>query len=147
MGKAPANTDSKHMSDLALASSYVADIGGPGKVNTILSKAYDRLVEMFPHKDQPKWQWTERRVRSFWNKEAAYVEFREMRELHAAAAKAKEERELLRKARKEHAAFIEKTASLRALLERQDEDFHCPSIEGLGGMGGRVDSSRIDGRK
>lgn len=127
------------MSDLVLASSYVADIGGPGKVKTILSNAYDRLAKMFPHKDEPDWQWTERRVRSFWNKEAAYVEFREMRELHAAAAKAKEERELLRKARIEHAAFIEKTASLAALLERTDEAFHRPSIEGLGGMGSGMD--------
>jgi hypothetical protein len=132
MGKAPADTDSKQMSDLALASSYIEDIGGSGKVKTILSNAYSRLVKMFPHEEKPEWQWTERRVRSFWNKEAAYVEFREMRELHAAAAKAKEERELLQKARKEHAAFIEKTASLRALLEHTDEAFFSDEIERLG---------------
>ncbi|TGP25916.1 hypothetical protein EN828_10340 [Mesorhizobium sp. M2D.F.Ca.ET.185.01.1.1] len=132
MGKAPANTDKKmSVSDVALARSYVADIGGAGKVKAILSNAYSRLISMFPHKNEPDWQWTERRVRSFWNGEAAYVEFREMRELHAAAAKAKEERELLQKARKEHAAFIEKTASLRALLERTDPDFFSPEIEGL----------------
>jgi ATP/maltotriose-dependent transcriptional regulator MalT len=140
MGKAPANTDKKmSVSDVALARSYVADIGGAGKVKAILGNAYSRLVSMFPHKNEPDWQWTERRVRSFWNGEAAYVEFREMRELHAAAAKAKEERELLQKARKEHAAFIEKTASLRALLERQDEDFHCHQIEGLGAGTGGMD--------
>lgn len=145
MGKSPVNTDSKQMSDLALASSYVADIGGPGKVKTILAKAYDRLAEMFPHKGNPEWQWTERRVRSFWNKEAAYVEFREMRELHAAAAKAKEERELLQKARLEHAAFIQKTASLAALLERTDEAFYRDQIEGLGRRSCGLDMPRNRG--
>lgn len=133
------------MSDLALARSYVADIGGPGKVQTILYAAYSQLVKMFPHKEDPKLQWTERRVRSFWNQEAAYVEFREMRELHAAAAKAKEERELLQKARKEHAAFIEKTAAYRALLERTDQDFFGAEIERLGSMGRRVDRAGTHG--
>lgn len=142
MGKASINTGSSEMSDLALASSYVADIGGPGKVKTILNRAYDRLAEMFPHKEQPEWQWTERRVRSFWNKEAAYVEFREMRELHAAAAKAKEERELLQQARLDHAAFIQKTASYRALLERTDEAFYCDEIERLGRRSSGMDLPR-----
>jgi hypothetical protein len=59
-------------------------------------------------------------------------------------SKAKEERELLQKARKEHAAFIEKTASYRALLERTDPDFFGGEIERLGGMGRRVDSARAD---
>lgn len=142
MGKASISTGKKQMSDVALARSYVADIGGAGKVQTILYAAYSQLVRMFPHEEEPKWQWTERRVRSFWNQEAAYVEFREMRELHAAAAKAKEERELLQQARKEHAAFIEKTASYRALLERSDPDFHCVEIERLGGLGGGMDCTR-----
>lgn len=139
MGKAPAGTDKKQMSDVALARSFIADIGGSGRVKAILGNAYDRLVSMFPHKDEPEWQWTERRVRSFWNCEAAYVEFREMRELHAAAAKAKEERELLQKARKEHAAFIEKTASIRSLLERTDPAFFSLEIERLGGRSSRMD--------
>ena len=131
------------MSDVALARSYVADIGGSGKVQTFLYAAYSKLVKMFPHEENPKLQWTERRVRSFWNQEAAYVEFREMRELHAAAAKAKEERELLQKARKEHAAFIEKTAAYRALLERTDEDFFGPEIEGLRSQSRNLDRSRV----
>ncbi|MBZ9759458.1 hypothetical protein LB553_00965 [Mesorhizobium sp. CA8] len=143
MEKVSANTDSQKMSDVTLARSYVADIGGRGKVKAILNAAYDRLVEMFPHKGNPEWQWTERRIRSFWYGEAAYVEFREMKELHAAAARAKEEHELLQKARKEHASFIEKTASLRALLEHADPDFHRPSIEGLGGQFGDLDSTRV----
>jgi hypothetical protein len=143
MGNHTRNTDKKQMSDVALARSYVADIGGSGKVQAILYAAYSKLVKMFPHEENPKLQWTERRVRSFWNQEAAYVEFREMRELHAAAAKAKEERELLQKARKEHAAFIEKTAAYRALLERTDEDFFGPEIEGLRGQSRGMDRTRV----
>jgi hypothetical protein len=100
---------------------------------------------MFPHEENPKLQWTERRVRSFWNQEAAYVEFREMRELHAAAAKAKEERELLQKARKEHAAFIEKTAAYRALLERTDPTFFGDEIKRLGSQLGDLDRTRVGG--
>ena len=145
MEKVSTTTDSQQMSDVAMARSYVADIGGRGKVKAVLNAAYDRLADMFPHKGEPSSQWTERRVRAFWYGEAAYVEFREMKELHTAAAKAKEERELLQRARKEHAAFIEKTASYRALLERQDEDFHRIEIERLGGQLGDLDRSRARG--
>ena len=146
MEKQAAVTGKKQRSEIALGRSYGADSGGQGKVQTILYAAYSQLVKMFPHKEEPKLQWTERRVRSFWNQEAAYVEFQEMRELHAAAAKAKEERELLQKARKEHAAFIEKTASYRALLELTDEDFFSSEIERLGIESRRLDMSRTHGR-
>lgn len=144
MSKSHANAG-KQMSDVAMARGYVADIGGDGSVKTVLSRAYSVLVDMFPHKEDPENQWTERRVKSFWWREAATVQFREMMELHRAAEKAKEERELLQKARKEHAAFIEKTASLRALLERQDQDFNCNEITRLGDVGVRVDRSRASG--
>lgn len=145
MEKVSTTTDSQQMSDVAMARSYVADIGGRGKVKAILNAAYDRLADMFPHKGEPNSQWTERRVRAFWYGEAAYVEFREMKELHSAAAKAKEERELLQRARKEHAAFIEKTASYRALLERTDEAFYCDEIERLGRGTGGMDLPRNGG--
>ena len=128
-----------------MARGYVADIGGKGSVKAILARAYNALVEAFPHNNDPENQWTERRVKSFWWQEAATVQFREMMELHRTAEKAKQERELLQIARKEHAAFIEKTASIRALLERSDPDFHCAEIERLGGMGRRMDSARTHG--
>lgn len=132
------------MSDVEMARGYVLDIGGKTSVQVMLARAFTTLAEMFPHKTDPKNQWTERRLKSFWWRDAATVQFREMLELHAAAAKAKEERELLQKARKEHAAFIEKTASYRALLERTDEDFFSDEIERLGCRSGGVDLPRID---
>ena len=133
------------VADVEMARSYVVDIGGPGKGVAIVSKAFDLLAKLFPHREEPKDQWTLRRVRSFWGRDAAHVKYREMVELHRAAETAKEERRLLELARKEHAAFIAKTASLRALLERQDADFHGPSIEGLGGGAGGVDRPGIEG--
>lgn len=144
MGKFSTNTE-KQMSDVAMASSYLADIGGQGSAKTILSKAYEKLVDMFPHAEDPHNKWTERRIRAFWWREAATVQFREMLELHQAAEKAKAERELLAAARKEHAAFIEKTASLRALLEHQDEAFHRPQIEGLGSITSGMDRTGTEG--
>jgi hypothetical protein len=141
MSNAHENTSKKQMSDIEMARGYVLDIGGRTSVQVMLARAYTTLAEMFPHKDDPKNQWTERRVKSFWWRDAATVQFREMLELHRAAEKAKEERELLQKARKEHAAFIEKTASYRALLERTDQDFFGGEIERLGSQLGGMDRS------
>lgn len=137
----PKNTEGQQVSDVAMAQRYVAVIGGSSKVKVMLAKAYKALVDMFPHENEPKDRWTERRVRALWNGEAAVVQFREMVELHKAAEQIKAERKLFEMARKEHADFIKKTASLRALLERQDEDFHRPQIEGLSGVTGGVDRS------
>lgn len=127
------------VADLSMARDYVVAIGGPGKGATIVARAYAALTKLFPHEDDPRDQWTERRLRSFLEREAALVKFREMVELHRAAEKAKAERELLAQARKQHAEFIEKTASMRALLEHQDEAFHSPEIERLRGMARGVD--------
>lgn len=127
------------MCDVAMAQSYVRDIGGKGSAKAIWARAYRFLTDMFPHHHDPENRWTERRVRGFLHMDAATVQFREMVELHRAAEAAKAERKLLEEARKEHAAFIAKTTSLRALLEHQDEAFHSAEIERLRGMGGGVD--------
>lgn len=107
------------MSDVAMARSYVEQIGGGGNVQTMLRRVYEFLARMFPHEKDPKEQWTERRVRSFWNEEAATVQYREMVELHRAAEEARAERARLKLARERHAAFIEETVAYRAFLERR----------------------------
>lgn len=134
------------MSDVAMAHSYVADIGGRGRVKEIIGRAYDALARQFPHEEEPANRWTERRVRSFWAKEAAGVQFREMMELHETAQAVKAERELLRKAKAEHAEFIARTARLEAMLQSSDPSFHCDQIEALGGELGRMDRTRTEGR-
>ena len=121
-----ANTDeAKRMSDVALARSYVREIGGNGGVQERINRTFELLSELFPYKRDPRKRWTYRRVRSFWHQEAAHVEFREMLELHRAAEVAKANRAKLQKARKEHAAFIEQTARYRSLLERRTADANC----------------------
>lgn len=133
------------VADLNMAHDYVVDIGGPGKGALIVARAFAALRRLFHHEDEPRDQWTERRVRSFLERDAALVKFREMVELHRAAEQAKAERELLAQARKQHAAFIEKTASMRALLEHQDEAFHGPEIERLRGLARGVDRPGTEG--
>ncbi|MBW3095662.1 hypothetical protein [Pseudohoeflea coraliihabitans] len=138
-------TERNAMTDVAMARSLVQDIGGRRSVKVMLFEAYRTLTAMFPHNEEPRNQWTERRLRAFWNMEAATVQYREMVELHEAAAKKKAERALIAQAREEHAAFIEKTARLRSLLEHSDAAFHSPQIEGMGCQLGGMDRSRIEG--
>lgn len=133
------------MSDVLLARSLVRDIGGKeNPVGVMLFEAFDKLRKMFPHNGEPHYQWTERRIKAWWNRETENVLHREMVELFEAAQKAKEERGLISAARREHADFIAKTARLAAILEHQDEAFHRNQIEALGqqsrGMGGTGNS-------
>lgn len=121
----------KKMSDVLTANYLVKSIGGSGRINEMLFRAARKLTELFPHSDEPHKQWSERRLRGWWNKESDCVRHWQMVELYEAAARTKEERELLRKAREEHAQFIQKTARIAALLELNDEDFHREQIEGF----------------
>ena len=133
------------VADLNMARDYVLAIGGPGKGQSIVAKAYRVLTDLFPHADEPRDQWTQRRLRAFLDREAALVKYREMVELHRAAEQEKSERRLLEQARKDHAAYIAKTASMRAFLEHQDEAFHGPELERLRGVARGVDSPRVEG--
>ncbi len=101
------------MSDVAMARDYVDEIGGDGQVQEKINRAFRLLEKLFPHKGRPKDQWTERRVKSFWNQEAASVQFREMIELHRAAEVALQERKL---AREKHAEYRKETARLAAVV-------------------------------
>lgn len=116
MDNSTGNADEKRMSDVALARKYVGDIGGPGKVKEVLHEAFRALQKRFPHEDDPENRWTERRVRSFWTREAAKVEFREMIELHLTAKARKSEMALLKKAKAEHAEFIARTKAIEDML-------------------------------
>lgn len=124
--------------DVILAKGFIRDIGGPGKVVSIISQAADRLREYFPHFREPKKQWTERRLWEWWNGQSELVRHWQMMEMYQAAERAKEERLLIAEARRKHAEFIAKTTHLAEFLERQDSSFHRPQIEALRSMGGGV---------
>ncbi|MGO7331667.1 hypothetical protein AB9E14_37010, partial [Rhizobium leguminosarum] len=60
--------------------------------------------------DYPENQWTERRLRGWWNKESSIVQHFQMVELYETA-------EALRKARDSHAEYKAKTESLRQIAQ------------------------------
>jgi hypothetical protein len=107
----------RQMSDVATANYLVRSIGGGGRVGDFLHTASKELRRLFPHAGERKKQWTERRLKSWWNAESDVVRHWQMMELYEAAETVKSERELLKAARREHAEFIEKTAHIRALAE------------------------------
>lgn len=135
----------KEMSDVAMAKDLIRDIGGPGHVATVIYNTYTTLSRMFPHRDDPKKQWTARRIKSWWNGETENVQYREMRELFQAAQVKKAEQALIREARNEHKQFLAKTAAIAALLERQDPDFHSAQVDALRGSLGSLDRPGNEG--
>lgn len=115
MDKPYRNADGpRPMSDVAMARDYVREIGDSTQRKVAVNATLKWLTKLFPHRGEPKNQWTERRVQSFWNEEAALVQFREMVELHRAAEAARAER-AKKEARKKHAAYREETARLAAV--------------------------------
>lgn len=100
----------KQMPDVATANFLVEEIGGKRRVGEMLHIAARELSKRFPHKADPENRWTERRLRGWWNKESTVVRHFQMMELFDTA-------EQLRKARQDHAEYIEKTARLRALAQ------------------------------
>lgn len=135
----------REMEDVVLAKGLIRDIGGTGKVYAVIGNACDYLQKLFPHANEPRKQWTERRLWAWWSNQSDTVRHWQMVELYKASAKAKEERVLIAAARKEHAEFLRKTASIAALLERQDADFNGPQIAALRDQMGRMDRSRNQG--
>ncbi|MDH2092686.1 hypothetical protein N5K21_28735 [Rhizobium pusense] len=126
MGKNPENLEMlkqgncKQMSDVATANFLVEQIGGKRRVSDMIYSAARELNKRFPHRQDPENKWTERRLRGWWNNESRVVKHFQMMELYEAA-------EQLRKARQDHADFIEKTARIRSLAQ-------LAASNGLGGM-------------
>lgn len=124
----------RRMSDVALARELVAEIASHcwrGK-GDMIDRVHTAVSSQFPN-------WTRRRIRAFWHREAASVRYHEMIELAEVARAERDRRKAIEEARKDHADFVARTARLEALLVAQDADFHCDQIEALGcvsrGMG------------
>jgi hypothetical protein len=135
MEKISANTGAK-MSDVSLARDLIVEIAGHcwrGR-GDMLDRVHVSLASHYP-------QWTRRRVRSLWHREAAGVRYHEMIELAETAQREKERHAELEGARKSHAEYIAETARLAALLERTDSDFHRDSIEAVRSFAGGMASA------
>ncbi|WP_246734803.1 hypothetical protein [Rhizobium sp. RHZ02] len=109
-GKKTGQGKSAKMDDVATANSFIAEIGGKRHVGDMLRTALRELRERFPHRDDPENQWTERRLRGWWNNESRIVRHFQMVELYETA-------EALRKARDEHAEFIKETTRIRQMAK------------------------------
>lgn len=115
-GKLPGNAgkseqdDRKQMSDVATANFLVEQIGGKRHIGVMLRTAARELSKRFPHRNDPKNKWTERRLRGWWNNESSVVKHFQMLELYETA-------EALRAARNEHAEYVAKTSRLRQMAQ------------------------------
>lgn len=116
------------MSDVALANTFIEEIGGTNKVKVMLAEAHKFLRKHFKHVDEPEKEWTERRLRSWWNSECRKVEFWQMIELATAAEMAKQMREESRRDSNELRARL---ATLDARLTNVDENFHRETLAAI----------------
>lgn len=106
-----------HQDDVRQVRFLMRTIGGDGRVNDFIYRVFKVMTALFPHEGDPKKQWTERRLKAWWNNETDVVRHWQMMELFAASEAVKSEREMLNAARKEHAEFIQKTARLRQMAK------------------------------
>lgn len=123
---------SERMSDVATANFLVEEIGGRRRVNEMLHAAFRELSRRYPHKSDPENQWTERRLRGWWNNESQSVKHFQMMELYEAAA-------AVRKAKDEHSEFKAKTARLREMAFVRAAPRDCDLASRERGMGGGMD--------
>lgn len=102
---------SERMDDVATANFLIEEIGGRRHhVGDMLRTACKELRKRFPHRSDPQNEWTERRLRGWWNKESSVVKHFQMVELYEVA-------EELREAREQHAEYRAKTAHLRQMAQ------------------------------
>ncbi len=101
---------SKRMNDVATANFLIAEIGARRHIGDMFRNACKELRKRFPHNDDPENQWTERRLRGWWNNESRTVKHFQMVELFETA-------EAIRAARTEHAEYKAKTAALRQMAQ------------------------------
>ncbi|WP_249406422.1 hypothetical protein [Rhizobium sp. CFBP 13726] len=104
----------RKMSDVATANFLVEEIGARRHVGDMFRAACRELRARFPHRDDPENQWTERRLRGWWNNESRVVKHFQMVELFETA-------EALREARDAHADYKAKTAALRQMAQLRAE--------------------------
>ncbi|MFL5015426.1 MAG: hypothetical protein ACJ8EW_04395 [Rhizobium sp.] len=101
---------SKQMDDVATANFLIEEIGARRHIGDMFRTACRELRARFPHREDPENQWTERRLRGWWNNESRIVKHFQMVELYETA-------EALRNARDSHAEYKAKTERLRQMAK------------------------------
>ncbi len=130
-GKSPVDSGklkqglSSKMDDVATANFLIAEIGSRRHIGDMFRAACRELRSRFPHRDDPENQWTERRLRGWWNNESRTVKHFQMLELFETA-------EAVRKARDEHAEYKAKTERLRQMAKFRSTALNRDVVEGQG---------------
>ena len=101
---------STKMDDVATANFLIEEIGARRHIGDMFRTACRELRARFPHREDPENQWTERRLRGWWNNESRTVKHFQMVELYETA-------EALRNARDAHAEYKAKTERLRQMAQ------------------------------
>ncbi len=85
----------------------------------MVDRVYDAVSGMFP-----KSAWTRRRIRALWHREAARIDWREVRELEFVAEVERAERIRHETAKAAHNEFITHISNTLDRLEATDAEFH-----------------------
>ena len=86
----------------------------------MVDRVYDAICRAFPRRAQ----WTRRRIRAFWNREAAIVSWREIREMEFVAEVERAERLNTEHRKAEHNEFIRHIGATLDRLAATDAEFH-----------------------
>jgi len=114
---------SERMDDVATANFLVEEIGARRHIGDMFRTACRELRARFPHREDPENQWTERRLRGWWNNESRIVKHFQMVELYETA-------EALRNARDAHAEYKAKTERLRQMAQLRAARSDRPVAQG-----------------
>lgn len=93
----------------------------------MVDRVYDAITEFYPH-------WTRRRVRGLFHKEAAKIDWREIRELEVIDEIERKRREVAKAARSDHADFLSQISNTLTRMEATDAEFHSQHREALRSM-------------
>lgn len=116
--------------DISRASELMERVAGQRGIREPLKLLLERTYRDLHRRNR---EWTRRRVRAIFNKEAKRIDAFEIEDLDALA-----------RAREEHAAYKAETTRIAALATGQDASIDRGKTEGLDGGGGGMDSTRTD---
>lgn len=95
----------------------------------MIDRVFDAITDHYP-------DWTRRRVRGLFHKEAAKIDWREIRELEVISEIERERREVVVTARDEHHEFLRRISSTMDRMETEDAEFYQAQRDALRRMAG-----------
>ena len=104
----------------------------------MIDRVYSTVADAFP-----KSRWTRRRIRALWHREAARIDWREVRELEFVAEVERAERLRREAARARHNEFIQQIADTLDRMEATDAEFYGAHRAALREMASRPSHSQI----